>query len=40
MYVGGRTPNAFNNNPVDVIGGVKIYPSALVGNWRQLIVGT
>jgi hypothetical protein len=26
MYVGGRTPNAFQNNPVDFIGGVKIYP--------------
>jgi len=26
MYTGGRTPNAFNNNPVEVIGGVKIYP--------------
>ena len=26
-YVGGRTPNAFNNNPVDVLGGVKIYPA-------------
>jgi hypothetical protein len=27
QYVGGRTPNAFNNNPVEVIGGVKIYPA-------------
>ncbi len=27
MYVGGRTPNAFNNNPVDALGGVKIYPA-------------
>jgi PKD domain-containing protein len=26
-YVGGRTPNAFPNNPVDFIGGVKLYPS-------------
>ncbi len=26
-YMGGRTPNAFNNNPVDVLGGVKIYPA-------------
>src|SRR6185436_17544454 len=25
-YVGGHTPNAFNNNPVDVLGGIKIYP--------------
>jgi len=30
-YVGGRTPNAFNNNPVDVIGGVKIYPRRWFG---------
>ncbi|HAF23023.1 MAG TPA: hypothetical protein DCK93_08960 [Blastocatellia bacterium] len=27
MYVGGKTPNAFQNNPVDVLGGVKIYPA-------------
>ncbi|MFN2530435.1 MAG: Ig-like domain-containing protein [Pyrinomonadaceae bacterium] len=26
QYVGGRTPNAFENSPVDVLGGVKIYP--------------
>jgi len=26
-YVGGRTPNAFPNNPVDFLGGVKLYPS-------------
>ena len=26
-YMGGRTPNAFNNNPVDLVGGVKIYPA-------------
>jgi hypothetical protein len=26
-YMGGRTPNAFNNNPVDIVGGVKIYPA-------------
>ena len=30
-YVGGRTPNAFNNNPVDVIGGLKIYPRRWFG---------
>jgi|GEM_PF-200875 len=30
-YVGGRTPNAFNNNPVDLIGGVKIYPRRWFG---------
>ncbi|MFN2491998.1 MAG: PKD domain-containing protein [Pyrinomonadaceae bacterium] len=27
MYVGGRTPNAFENNPVEALGGIKIYPS-------------
>ena len=27
MYVGGRTPNAFNNNPVDALGGVRIFPA-------------
>jgi hypothetical protein len=27
MYSGGRTPNAFNNNPVDAIGGIRIYPA-------------
>jgi hypothetical protein len=27
IYSGGRTPNAFNNNPVDAIGGVRIYPA-------------
>ena len=26
QYVGGKTPNAFNNNPVDALAGVKIYP--------------
>lgn len=26
MYTGGRTPNAFNNNPVDALAGIKIYP--------------
>jgi hypothetical protein len=26
QYVGGRTPNAFENNPVDALAGVKIYP--------------
>ena len=30
-YVGGKTPNAFNNNPVDVLGGVKIYPRRWFG---------
>ncbi len=27
MYVNSRTPNAFNNNPVDALGGVKIFPA-------------
>ena len=27
MYVAGHTPNAFNNNPVDALGGVRIYPA-------------
>jgi len=26
QYVGSRTPNAFENNPVELIGGVKIFP--------------
>jgi hypothetical protein len=30
-YVAGRTPNAFENNPVDVIGGIKIYPRRWFG---------
>ncbi|HEX6717193.1 MAG TPA: Ig-like domain-containing protein, partial [Pyrinomonadaceae bacterium] len=30
-YVGGHTPNAFGNNPVDVLGGVKIYPRRWFG---------
>jgi hypothetical protein len=27
MYVAGKTPNALNNNPVDALGGVRIYPA-------------
>ena len=27
MYVAGKTPNAFNNNPVDAIAGVRIFPA-------------
>ncbi|HKB65099.1 MAG TPA: hypothetical protein VKC61_04530, partial [Pyrinomonadaceae bacterium] len=27
MYAGSRTPNAFNNNPVDALGGIRIYPA-------------
>lgn len=26
QYVGGRTPNAFENSPVDALAGIKIYP--------------
>ena len=26
QYVADRTPNAFNNNPVDALAGIKIYP--------------
>ena len=26
MYVAGRTPNALPNNPVEALGGIKIYP--------------
>jgi hypothetical protein len=31
QYVGGRTPNAFENNPVEVLGGFKIYPRRWFG---------
>jgi hypothetical protein len=27
MYVGGKTPNALNNNPVDALGGIRIFPA-------------
>ena len=30
-YVGGRTPNAFQNNPVDFLGGVRVFPARWVG---------
>jgi PKD domain len=30
-YVGGRTPNAFENNPVDVLGGIRVYPRRWFG---------
>ncbi|HEV2864498.1 MAG TPA: PKD domain-containing protein [Pyrinomonadaceae bacterium] len=26
-YVGGRTPNAFENHPVDFLGGIRIFPA-------------
>ena len=28
QYVGGRTPNALENNPVEALGGVKIFRAA------------
>ncbi len=30
-YVGGRTPNVFENDPMDVLGGVRIYPKRWFG---------
>ncbi len=30
-YVGGRTPNAFQNNPVEAVGGVRVYPARWLG---------
>ncbi|MCA1605637.1 MAG: hypothetical protein LC775_09240, partial [Acidobacteria bacterium] len=27
MYVAGKTPNAFNNNPVEALGGIRIFPA-------------
>jgi len=30
-YVGGRTPNAFPNNPVDFLGGVRVFPARWFG---------
>ncbi|MBA2527083.1 MAG: PKD domain-containing protein [Pyrinomonadaceae bacterium] len=31
FYVGGRTPNAFENNPVDLLGGVRVFPRRWFG---------
>lgn len=31
QYVGGRTPNAFENSPVEYLAGVKIYPRRWLG---------
>ncbi len=31
QYVGGRTPNAFENNPVDGLAGVRIFPKRWMG---------
>lgn len=30
-YVGGRTPNAFENDPVELLGGVRIFPKRWMG---------
>src|ERR1043165_7822746 len=30
-YVGGRTPNAFPNNPIDFLGGIRIFPRRWFG---------
>jgi len=31
QYVGGRTPNAFHNNPIDGLAGVRIFPTRWMG---------
>ena len=31
QYVGGRTPNAFENNPLDGLAGVRIFPTRWLG---------
>ncbi|MBD0325220.1 MAG: hypothetical protein ICV68_02245, partial [Pyrinomonadaceae bacterium] len=31
QYVGGRTPNAFENSPVEALAGVKLYPRRWLG---------
>ncbi|HEY9283257.1 MAG TPA: hypothetical protein VIP46_07370 [Pyrinomonadaceae bacterium] len=30
-YVGGRTPNAFPNNPMDFLGGIRVFPARWLG---------
>ena len=30
-YVGGRTPNSFENNPIDFLGGIRIFPRRWFG---------
>ena len=30
-YAGGRTPNAFQNNPVDFLGGIRVFPKRWFG---------
>jgi hypothetical protein len=31
QYVGGRTPNAFENSPIDALAGIKLYPHRWLG---------
>lgn len=31
QYVGGRTPNAFQNNPVDFLAGIRVFPRRWMG---------
>ena len=31
QYVGGRTPNAFENNPMDAIAGIRYFPASWAG---------
>jgi hypothetical protein len=31
QYIGGRTPNAFENNPLDAIAGLRIFPTRWLG---------
>ncbi|HEV7889626.1 MAG TPA: hypothetical protein VGP08_03255, partial [Pyrinomonadaceae bacterium] len=31
MYVGGRTPNAFEQNPVDALAGIRVFPKRWFG---------
>jgi hypothetical protein len=37
QYVGGHTPNAFSNNPVEFLAGIKIYPARWwgLGAWYR-----
>ncbi|HEV7902308.1 MAG TPA: hypothetical protein VGO96_00600 [Pyrinomonadaceae bacterium] len=31
QYVGGRTPNAFQNNPIDFLAGIRVFPKRWMG---------
>jgi len=37
-YVGGRTPNAFQNNPIDFLGGLRVFPARWLGfsGWYRM----